>query len=280
MTVRTALGAAAVLTAALALAGCVAKTPPPPVVTRVAPPPLVAPPRPQIPAGTATTYAAPPRDSYGRYVTPNGGLDGEETLWHLRMGLNVAALSCYDATDGVNAAYSQFLTLHKTRLAKANTAMDALWSNRAGKKEAKTARDNHSVEVYNFFALPTVTPVFCAAATGVLARANALPSSGLDEFASVGLAELEAPFTDFFARYDAFRVASADWDLLYGRAPAAVMLGATTPDAATTPFRAREVTYDPVTNQPVTRAPTVEGSVPLSAEPTPTSTLTPTQPNG
>ncbi len=272
MTVRIALG----LVAALTLAGCVAKTPPPPpTIARVAPPPLVAPTRPQIPSGTADTYATPPRDSYGKYVTPNGGLPSEEALWHLRMGLNVAALSCYDATDGVNTAYSQFLTLHKARLAKANTAMDALWVDRAGKKEARTARDNHSVEVYNFFALPTITPVFCAAATQVLARANALPSTGLDEFATLGLAELEAPFTDFFTRYDAYRVAAADWDRLYGRPPANVVMGQTTPDAATTPFRAREVTYDPVTNQPETRAPTVESSTP----PTP---VTPTlaQPGG
>lgn len=276
MTVRIALG----IVAALTLAGCVAKTPPPPPVTiaRVAPPPLVAPTRPQIPANTATTYASPPRDSYGKYVTPNGGLPSEEALWHLRMGLNVAALACYDATDGVNTAYGQFLTLHEARLAKANTAMDALWVDRAGKKEARTARDNHSVEVYNFFALPTITPVFCAAATRVLAQANALPSTGLDEFATVGLAELEAPFTDFFTRYDAYRVAAADWDQVYGRAPAMVVVGQTTPGAATTPFRAQEVTYDPVTNQPVTRAPTAEGRVPLDS--TPTTAPAPAQPGG
>ena len=242
------------------LAGCAVKPPPPPEIARVAPPPLVAPPRPQASARVAETFRTPPRDSYGKYQTPNGNLSSEEALWHLRMGLNVAALSCYDDTDSVNAAYGNFLTLHQSRLAAANTAMDRLWVERAGKSEAKAARDNHSVEVYNFFALPMVTPSLCATAAKVLATANATPSDQLEGYASVGLAELEGPFIAFFDSYDQYRVAAAEWDQLYG-APQPVQYGASVSNPATTVYSTGEVTYDPTTNQPVIETP-VNGTAP------------------
>ncbi len=250
MNTRTLLVSAMATTA---LAGCATK-PLPPAPVRVAPPPLVAPPRPAGPSGTAATFATPPRDSYGKYQTPNTGLPTEEALWHLRMGLNVAALSCLDATDSVNAAYGNFLTLHKSRLARANTAMDALWVERTSRSDAKTARDSHSVDIYNFFALPMVTPAFCAAATRVLTTANATPSDQLDGYATVGLAEIEVPFTDFFASYDQYKLAAAEWDRLYGTAQP-VQYGASVSNPTQTVFQSREVTYDPATNQPVSASP-------------------------
>ena len=253
------------------LAGCVATTPPPPpsppVVARVAPPPLVAPPRPQMPAGTANTFMTPARDSYGRYITVNSSLTPEETLWHLRMGLNVAALSCYNDADSVNAGYSQFLVLHKKRLAEANKAMDVLWAERAGTSGGKTARDNHSVEVYNFFALPMVTPSFCSTASRVLAAANATPSSELANYASVGLSEVEGVFTTFFSNYDSYKVADSAWYRVYGPVQP-VRFGSAS--GAVTTFQSGEVTYDPVTNQPVRR--------PLTGEQDATATPVPGAP--
>ena len=254
--------------AATALAGCAVK--PPPEVARVTPPPLVAPARPVGPAGTASTFATPPRDSYGKYLTPNTGLTTEEALWHLRMGLNVAALSCFDNGDAVNAAYGNFLTLHEKRLGKANRAMDALWVERTSKSEARTARDSHSVDVYNFFALPMIKPPFCAAAERVLTTANATASDQLDGYATVGLAELEAPFTDFFASYDGYKVAAAEWDRLYG-APQPVQYGASVANPTQTVFQSREVTYDPDTNRPVTGPPAGDASAPPTPAPLPAS---------
>lgn len=281
---RTVLGGTI---AAGLLAGCAVKAPPPPVVARVAPPPLVAPARPQAPGTTAATFATPARDAYGKYITPNTALSSEEALWHMRMGLNVAALSCYNDTDSVNAAYGQFLTLHKTRLAQANTAMDKLWAERVGKSGGNNARDTHSVEVYNFFALPMVTPAFCATALQVLASANATPSDDLASYASVGLAQIEGPFTTFFTDFDAYKVALADWSRVYGPAQPR-QYGAGSGDV--TVFRSGEVTYDPVTNQPVRRPLTGEAdgtapaasqpptpSVPLGA-PAPTPAQTPSRP--
>ena len=288
MNIRTILVATS---AAGLLAGCAAKAPPPaPAIARVAPPPLVAPPRPQRPAGTAATFATPPRDTYGRYATPNNDLPPEEALWHMRMGLNVAALSCFDATDSVNAAYGQFLTIHKKRLADANKAMDALWTERAGKSGAKSARDTHSVEVYNFFALPMVTPTFCSTAMQVLATANATPSADLASYASVGLGQIEGPFTRFFTDYDAYKVADAAWYRVYGPAQPVRAVSASGP---VTTFQSGEVTYDPVTNQPVERPLTGEAdataapapgagtaSVPLGATPpAPTAPADPTAPS-
>ena len=263
MNIRTILAGTA---AGALLAGCATAPPPPPapVVVRVAPPPLVAPPRPQAPAGTAATFATPARDSYGKYVTPNTGLETEESLWHLRMGLNVAALSCYDDTDSVNAAYGQFLTTHKKRLAEANKAMDALWTERAGRSGAKSARDRHSVEVYNFFALPMVTRTFCTTASQVLATANATPSSELAGYASLGLSQIEGVFTGFFANYDAYKLADASWYQVYGPLQPLRYGGST---GTVTTFQSGEVTYDPVTNQPIQRP--LTGEADATAAPVP-----------
>lgn len=250
------------------LAGCAAKPPPAPVVARVAPPPLVAPPRPARPAGTAITFATPPRDSYGRYITPNSALSSEESVWHLRMGLNVAALSCYNDTDSVNVAYGQFLTIHKKRLDDANKAMDALFVERVGKSDAKTARDTHSVEVYNYFALPMVVPTFCATAAQVLATTNATPSSELADYASLGLGQIEGPFTRFFTDYDAYKVADATWYQVYG--PAQPVRYGQFGTGEVTTFRSGEVTYDPETNQPVRRP--LTGEADATAAPVPGAT--------
>ena len=49
-------------------------------------------------SGTAVGASpAAPIDGLGRRATPNIGLSGPETTWHVRAALNVAALACREA---------------------------------------------------------------------------------------------------------------------------------------------------------------------------------------
>jgi hypothetical protein len=46
------------------------------------------------PQGAVAGMAIPARLPDGSYATPNAGLGAEAALWHVRTGLNVAALGC------------------------------------------------------------------------------------------------------------------------------------------------------------------------------------------
>jgi hypothetical protein len=65
--------------------------------------------------------------------------------------------------------------------------------------------------VYNFFAQPTAQSGFCSAAREVLARVETVTPDQFADFAAEALPRLEAPFTDFYRQYDAYRVAYAEW---------------------------------------------------------------------
>ena len=79
------------LLALTALAACatpvkqVPPTPPPAVVPTVMPTP---------PRYSAPDMVPPDKDDAGKFITPNRDSQGDQALWHVRMGLNVAALGC------------------------------------------------------------------------------------------------------------------------------------------------------------------------------------------
>jgi len=84
---------------------------------------------PALPAGAAAAFEPPATDGAGGYLTPNRGLSGEETTWHLRVALNVAALGCRGAlVDGYNA----LLTAHKATLAATAEAVTMRYKARFG----------------------------------------------------------------------------------------------------------------------------------------------------
>jgi hypothetical protein len=187
---------------ALALGGCatrapeLASSPPPVVVTPLAP-------MPQPPVGTRDGMAVPARLADGSYATPNHGLSGNAAIWHLRVALNVAALGCRGAEGtAITSGYNAMLSRAKAELAVAGTAAIKAEGGQAGYDETMT-------RLYNYFAQPGAQAAFCTAAATVttdLATAPALGSA-----AAPALAALDQPFVDLYRSYDAYRTQLAAW---------------------------------------------------------------------
>lgn len=201
---RLALAPAAL---ALALAGCAANRQ---AAAPVAPPPVVAT-MPVPPAGASAGYLLPPRGPDGRWLTPNASLSAAAAVWHLRSGLNVAALGCRDAGEGARvAAYNALLARHAAAFTAANRTLAAEYK-AAGGATWRDAEDDAMTRLYNYWAQPPVQRDLCAAADAVLADAALLPADGLGGFAPAALARLEAPFLAFYDRYQGYRTALAAW---------------------------------------------------------------------
>lgn len=180
---------------------------------------------PRPPAVVAASFATPARDAAGRYLTPNRDLTADEAVWHLRVALNVAALGCRDRDEAATvAAYNGLLASARDQLAGAQTAVAAVYRVRYG-AAAQARNDDAMTRLYNFFAQPTGHDAFCAAAKSVLAEAATVEPGALASFAAAALPRLEAPFTAFFAAWDSYRAALAQWQ---GRHAAATELAAAT----------------------------------------------------
>lgn len=108
--------------------------------------------------------------------------DPGEAVWHLRAGLNVAALSCKGrGRTPVAGSYSRFLGRHKALLSNAYAAEQR----RHGK-----ALDRHQTQLYNRFANQRNPSKFCAASASVAQRAVAMDSTALAANARRLLAEI------------------------------------------------------------------------------------------
>lgn len=163
------------------------------------------------PPGSSSNQAIPIRDALGRYETPNVGLSREATVWHMRAALNVAALGCRDAAEQETVAqYNKLLATQRRGLAAADMAVKAQYRARYGARWSKI-HDQQMTRVYNFFAQPPAQPAFCEAARGVLLEAQTVAPGKLADFAAGALPRLEAPFTDFYIRYEAYRLAMTAW---------------------------------------------------------------------
>jgi hypothetical protein len=172
---------------------------------------------PELPKGAAAGFEPPAADGAGGYLTPNRGLSGEETTWHLRVALNVAALGCRGAlVDGYNA----LLTTHKAALAATAAAVTMRYKARFG-QGWQAQQDDAMTRLYNFWALPPAQAAFCTAARAVLAEAAAITPDALPGFAATALPRIEAPLIAFFADYDRWRTAHAGWAARHARGPAA-----------------------------------------------------------
>lgn len=181
-----------------------------------------APPAP--PAGASPNQLIPARDFEGNYVTPNRKLSRDETSWHMRAALNVAALGCRDAAEAQTvAAYNRLLRQHRATLAAADAGVKSLYRARLG-AEWESAHDRQMTRVYNFFAQPTAHDGFCFAAREVLARIDSVTPAQFADFAAEALPRLEAPFTAFYREYEAWRTAHAAWR--QGARPAVTMASA------------------------------------------------------
>ena len=124
---------------------------------------------PHPPEGAAINQTIPLRDASGAYLTPNLRIGADETSWHVRAALNVAALGCRDAAEAVTvASYNRMIGRHRKPLAAADAGVKAAHRQRFGARwEAE--HDARMTRVYNFFAQPPAQRGFCAAARAVLA---------------------------------------------------------------------------------------------------------------
>lgn len=216
----------------LSVAACSKKAPPPVV-------PLPVPVEPPLPA------AAPgiPDDDV------NSGIGPEEALWHIRAGLNVAALSC--GNPNLIARYNALLIEQKALFADAYKAEQTRYGTQPG------ALDAHMTRVYNFFAKPVAQSGLCAAASKIATA----PAGGLE--AATATATLDAlrrpilmpPAMAMAARVGLTAAGASQWRIQIGaftgqsRAEAAWLLARTrVPSLAS--FTPR---YDPVPASPLVR---------------------------
>lgn len=177
----------------VALSGCASRPPAPPAFAPVA---AVAPPAPRF---ETAGVVAPPLLADGSYATPNRSVSPAAALWHLRAGLNVAALGCRGFADAALApAYNALLAGHRAELAAAQRAVTAELGGAARYDDAMT-------RLYNYFAMPPAQPRFCAEAAAILAASADVPAGELSAFAQDALPTLDAPFIQVFAAVDASR---------------------------------------------------------------------------
>src|SRR3546814_1685780 len=81
----------------------------------------------------------------GQFATVNSGIGPQETIWHLRAALNVAALACGDG-KAITSAYNRFLADRKQVLKKAWAAETS--------QHGRATMDRHMTLLYNYFAQP------------------------------------------------------------------------------------------------------------------------------
>lgn len=106
-----------------------------------------------------------------------------ESVWHLRAGLNVAALSCRGSgRQKVAPAYARLLSRHRGLLASSY----ALEQRRHG-----SGLDRHQTQLYNRFALQRSPERFCASAANVADQAVAMDSNALAKNAGSLLSRID-----------------------------------------------------------------------------------------
>jgi hypothetical protein len=135
---------------------------------------------------------APPQVNRGYSLPPSAqaapqsraaSVEPGEAVWHLRAGLNVAALSCRGRErTPVAGQYARVLSRHKGLLAQAY----------AGEQRRYGAGlDRHQTQLYNRFSNQRNPVNFCAAAANVAQRAAAMDSPALASSARNLLGEID-----------------------------------------------------------------------------------------
>jgi hypothetical protein len=122
-------------------------------------------------AGCANDRSAPPAAVPQHRASSQTVADPGEAVWHLRAGLNVAALSCRGrGRTGVAGAYSKMLSRHRSLLASAYSGEQR----RYGK-----GLDRHLTQLYNRFANQPSPARFCASAATIADEALRMDSAAL-----------------------------------------------------------------------------------------------------
>ena len=209
------------------LAGCAKK---PVDIMVVAPPPPPAPAvMPKPPRSAALNLAIPAPLADGSFATPNRNLSGAASIWHLRSGLNVAALQCGTASSD---QYNAMLRVHKTALATAFKSLEGEYRARGGDWQDRF--DDTMTRLYNYFAQPPAQRGFCEAAMPVLAEAAAVAPDAFEGFARTAIARIDQPFADFWGEYHRYRVDLAAWRATQPGGAPALAVGTAAPAATGT----------------------------------------------
>lgn len=142
------------------------------------------------------------------------GLSSDEVAWHVRAGLNVAALACRDADAATMVAqYNAMLATEGAPLATARAGVEAGYRARFG--AAWQARDDDDMtRLYNHFAAPEAHEALCATARELLHDSETVAPGEFYAFARYALPRLEqalvpGPRYTLAARDDAPRIAYA-----------------------------------------------------------------------
>ena len=119
------------------------------------------------------------------------GLSSDEVAWHVRAGLNVAALACRDAdATTMVAQYNAMLATDSAPLASARAGVEAGYRARFG--AAWQARDDDDMtRLYNHFATPGAHEAFCATARELLRDSETVTPAEFYTFARYALPRLE-----------------------------------------------------------------------------------------
>jgi hypothetical protein len=139
-------------------------------------------------------------------------LSPDEVAWHVRAGLNVAALACRDAdAETMVAQYNAMLAADRALLAAARAGVESDYRVRFG--AAWQARDDDDMtRLYNHFATPEAHDAFCATARELLRDSETVAPGEFYAFARYALPRLEqafAPALQFVAR-PSFTLAASD----------------------------------------------------------------------
>ena len=185
------------------LSACASRVP-----VAIAPPapPVVEAPPPALPAGASPNMPVPQMLADGSFPTPNRALTPAATVWHLRAGLNVAALACRTDEATTVPGYNAFLSAHRAELTQAEATYAAEF--RAAGGDWRDRYDDAMTRLYNYYATPPAQAAFCAAAAELLVEAQAAPQRPVAVFAAERLPVLDRAFIDFYRAYDAWRRAS------------------------------------------------------------------------
>ena len=106
-----------------------------------------------------------------------------EAVWHLRAGLNVAALLCKGrGRVAVAGAYQRFLVRHRALLSAAY---------RADQRRHGSGFERHETQLYNRFANQRDPAAFCRRSAEVAEQANQMSSAALAERAGALLGRID-----------------------------------------------------------------------------------------
>lgn len=123
----------------------------------------------------------------------NAGLSPAAALWHLRTGLNVAALACRGPDEAaLTASYNALLASRAAPLAEAQARYAAEYEAEGG--DWRERYDDDQTRLYNFWGQPRGRERLCNVAPNALTALAGADAAALPEVATVQLARLDRAF--------------------------------------------------------------------------------------